>query len=292
MASGLSEWAVLSVGSQGDAFYSLGLLRDGQVVAKTITQKDTRGRDHPYAIDLMVSAKMLQTDKAAVLQILNILGTYQMAQKVTALSGETYTSGLTKTWGFKWKLVIDGDVDADRHIEVMADRRLILSHASQYDWDDVLAAVPADGTKDGSDVLTTLVPATCIPAGFVTVEMKGVAGGDTFESAGIIRKAKLTAELLTQQDTTGQSIGYNVKIDVEVEMMQTSTEIAALDTLAANSNGIDWRLTAVDGTVFTFTDQLGVAWEYHNDKDSDDIAFTKVVGSGIISLSAFDSAIS
>src|SRR5574343_2107910 len=165
LASGLATWKVKwGVGeTPDDAYYSLGPLADGSVVIKSLVQQGEYGEQNTYGIELEASAKMLCTDKATVLELLDNLGDDQLSHKITAINGKKFYGN----FGTKWRFDSSADFNGNRYIEIMANHRFLTTHASSEDLADVIGTPAADGTSDAGDTLYTWSAATKFPAGVI-----------------------------------------------------------------------------------------------------------------------------
>jgi hypothetical protein len=286
-SAGVAQWLVKADGDI--AYYSLNSLSDAKVAIKTLTEKDSRGRSYPYAVELALSAKLLNTDKVKMIRLLKTLASVNLHHIVTAINGQTFSSAnasaMTGQWGLQWKLVSDKDIENARCIEIRADRKL-----SMTEWDAIRSAAPQLQPPDHNDVLYGLSELTrggILPAGILKIEMKAMDSPTWTDELGVIRNGKFIAELQTTKDNCGRSIGYNVRLAVSAEALQTSeTELTAATSIGSREN--DYRITFADGTVAVLSNALGIHWEYHNDSDATNAAVLKIEGEGIIELGSWE----
>ena len=280
--AGLSSWSVrrAPLVSPDVGYYSLGNLADGKVTTNLLTKKDTKGYPIPYGITFEASAKMLSTPKTTVLQLLDHLVDCPLIQKITAVNAVTFTG----PWGFKWRFDSSADYDGFRYIEVMANDRFIISGTAR-DWPDLLTT-PATGSADAGDALYAWVGGqNAIPAGMTAFETRNLAES-TWETLGEFRNGKIVADCMTTLDNNGRYRTFGVHVTIEADMMQaSSTELALLDDVAVGV--ADLKATMADGTTFTFADNIGVSWSYHNETDSDGISFIHLVGETYMTPAAF-----
>jgi hypothetical protein len=121
-----------------------------------------------------------------------------------------------------------------------------------------------------------------VPAGVKKLEVQphGTSG---YQDVGIIRNPKFTAEALVMpNEDHGREFVHNIKLDVDIEAVQTSTEFAYLK----ETKNLDFKLTFEDGATVEMTD-IGAAWEGHLDTDSADVGFIRFIGSGTVQPSAW-----
>lgn len=281
VTAGVSTWKIRESGKT--EFVNLPYLKDAKVTEKTLFTKDKTGREWPYAVDLEVSAKMFAVnDLTGAIELFDNLGTLDYDHQVTALNGTTWdTSKLTPTLGgLKWTLVSDSDMDDVMYLELMGDRRYLITQI------DTIHDTPTTSTADTGtvDALADLTAADIGPAGIYKIEYGAGSYSDDIQA---IRNGKLRCELLTTKDSLGRSKGYAIKIDLEAEAFQaSSTEALLLNTLAGQDN--DWQVTMNNGRVLTMDSQLGVHWELTHSADSDDTSFIKIKASGVVLPAAWD----
>ena len=281
VTAGISTWKIRESGKT--EFVSLPFLKEGKVTEKTLFTKDKTGREWPYAVDLEVSGKLFAVNHLTnAVELFDSLGTIDYDHQVTALNGTTWdTSLLTPTLGgLKWTLVSDSDMDDVMYLELVGDRRYLISQI------DTIHGSPTASTADTGtvDALATLAVTDIGPAGIYKIEYGAGSYSDDIQA---IRNGKVRCELLTTKDSLGRSKGYAIKIDLEAEAFQaSSTEALLLNTLAGQDN--DWKITFNNSRVMTLDSQLGVHWEFMNTADSDDTSFIKIKASGVVLPSAWD----
>jgi len=88
-------------------------------------------------------------------------------------------------------------------------------------------------------------------------------------------------------DSRGQYVGFAIKIDFDIECMETS-EVELLKWPAIVDRANEVQLNWANGMACSLPNQLGITTEVIADKDSNDISVLKVIGSGIIVPSAWD----
>lgn len=277
LGDGIATWQVKCGDDTGH--YSLGLLRDAKISAKALFDLDSYRRQRPFAIQIDASAKMLNTHKTSVLELLWYLGLSSTNHIITARNGVTYKG----TLGTHWRFVCEEGASRSRYVEVFADGIILQDHASYEDWTTVLAA-PSAGTPAPADSIYAwdATPAAgFVPAGFRSVSWTG--SGET-ENMGRLRKTKLIVTGEGFQDDLGMSTVHQVHVDLEFEMMQGgySTELGIIDDAAVDS-APGFTVTLMDGAVVTLTTQTGMTWEHALVTDSSDIGWIKVSASGAIS---------
>lgn len=281
--SGMASWKLRPAGET--EFISLGKVRNGKAVEKTLFTKDSKGREIPYAIQLEFEAEMLYTGHLTnIVELLDDLGSTDLDQQITMNDGTTFDSSLltSKYFGFDWELISDKDRDDARFIKIKADRIIGIGEL------DTVHGTPTAGSEDADSIIVgfkSLTRADIVPAGINLIEFSTDTAYDS--EFGAVRNGKVTCKLLTTKDSFGRSTGYGIEISVDAEVLQVSaTEVAALDTLAQND--LNFRITLADGRIMTLASTLGLAWEHHFDKDSDDVTFLKITSSGRVLFSAWN----
>jgi hypothetical protein len=182
--------------------------------------------------------------------------------------------------GLKWKLVINGDADSDRFIQMQVQRAGVYTGAAAANFD--------------SDALWgSFTPAA--PAAFWTGTAKASSGTssfeiratDTYESLGRIKDVNFTAELMCDEDSEKRYVPRNIHIEYEVSIMDfTAASMAVLDSYHDLAS-VDHKFTFMDGLIFTPVDQLGGLIEVLIEGDSDKNVILKAKGSGDMLTSAF-----
>jgi len=291
LAAGLNSWYVKYGGAgytgetADDAYYSLGTLYDGRVVIRSLAQGGPRQYMKPYANEIEVSAKMLGTPNATCLELLDHLADNGLKHKVTGINAKTFTGN----WGAcKWRFDSSANYDGNRFIEVSAKQRYVLSHASEFDHEDLIDTPDATGTPDAGDVLYTFAPGSTIaPAGVTSVTFD--PAGDT-ETIGLFRDARLVCETVGVEDNKGRYVNHAIKVDFSVTMLQTADELQLIDNSISSTDS--WVITLADGTIFTLSSKSGIEWEYHLEGDVDTQANIIVKGGGLITLAEWPGIVS
>lgn len=281
LPDGIATWYVKCGGDTGH--YSLGLLNNARINPKALYDLDSYRRQRPFAIQVDASARMLNTHKTTVLELLWYLGLSSTNHIITARNGVTYKG----TLGTHWRFVCEEGMSRSRYVEIFADGILLQDHASYEDWTTFLAS-PTPGTPDAGDSLYTWDASDItgrIPAGFKSVSWTG--SGET-EDVGKIRKTKLIVTGEGTQDGYGMSTVHQVHIDLEFEMMQGghATELGIIDDAAIDA-APGFTVTLADGAVITLSTQTGMTWEHILATDSTDLGVIKVSAAGSISPAAW-----
>lgn len=276
IASWKVKWGSLAGETADDAFYDLGDLADGSFQQRALTVSNSYGRSKPYALEIEASAKMLCTTNATAVELLGTMVTGGLTHKITMINGDTFFGD----WGTSWRFDSSSDYDGNRFIEMRTDARILTAHASLSDWDAVIASPTADGTPDDGDTLYAWVNNTYHPAGISSLTIDPI--GDN-ETPGLFRNGKLVAETLTTKDGQGRSVPYAIKIDCEIEMLQTLNEYAYMDTQMETLD--TWVITMADGAVFTTSSNLGIGWELNYVGNLDDLCTIRLIGNGTFKLS-------
>ena len=278
-SDGLASWKVKRSGDTGH--YALGNLEEGKVDSELLTEEDSVLRNLPVALKFMASTKAVNCDEATMIKSLDTFSTGAYNHIITAANGATFSGD----FGFVAKLVSDSDMDKNMYMEFTADGNVLPAGTTYPSWDTILAA-PSPGSPVSGDALYALnsLPTTRQPAGFRKVEMQ-VHGGGGYADMGAVRKGKFTAETLVQKDGFQMSRAYGlIKLTIEFDQMQTSTEFADLSGFL----NIDLKITLACGYVCTVGNNVGLAWKPKLLTNTKDIAHTQWMLTGTIQSTAWD----
>ena len=278
--SGLDVWTVSNTSSV-TGFVSLGLLKDGKLSVKGVSETDTRKRNHSYGFTLEATAKMLYTDKTAVLLLMDHLSdTGPLWQIITFVGGDT----IEGKWGFSWKFVSDKEFDGARYIEVKA----TIGQVFTTNWAALWAAAYTVGSPAGT--LATFAPATMYPGGSTALKFKKT--GEAAETVGLYRDLKFEiGSKQAKKDSQGREYNMGVEFTIEADMLQASSvENLLMDDVALSNSG--FVVTLADGTVFDLSGLSGTEFEFKHDNDSDDFSVIHVKGTGVMTLAQYIAAIS
>ena len=287
--AGIADWKIKL--TQDGLYRSLSSFRKGLLEIKPLATKDSYQRDIQYGYDLSASGEFLAVGTAAhFADLLGTIGTSDVSHKIQLINGQYINSGATSmspaTFGVKWKMISDKDMDDALYCQFSASRRLTPTSMGYIYASNTTN--PADG-NNSNDILQTLAPVIgdIVPAGITKIELGATAGlGDVVSN---LRNGKFTAELLTTPDVRGQEHGYGVKIDFEGEGMETTAaELIVWGTIAARANYV--KLTFAGASTFTSASTLGITTTVSSVKDADDIMTIKIAGGGIILPAAFVTA--
>jgi hypothetical protein len=230
------------------------------------------------------SWKYLLTDQNGCSGLATFVGDHKMA--VNFINGDVVVFGNSTVGGvgaIKWRLVIEGDADADRYVEMMVKRAAITTNAAAgiLDHDIIWSTFTSAGS---SGLLTTT---KVVPSGFKTLGLRNT-GETNFETVGPIRAGKFTAELLCDDDSEKRYVSRNiVKVSVECDIMDTSpTSLAVLDTFGDVASN-DLKITFTDNQIFTAADFIGTTYKVENQNDADGNAIWKFKGEGVVLTSGW-----
>ena len=279
LPDGIATWKFKSGDDVGH--YSFGELRDAKINPRSLFDKDSYGRERAYGIQVDASAKVLNTHKTTVLELLGSLGTESTHHIITAINTQDYYG----TFGLTWRLVCEGEL-ASRYLEVFADGMLLMDHASYEDWATFLPASPTPGTPNSGDLFYTRDSGAGtgrVPAAFYSVALN--VAGDS-EDVGKVQDTRLIVTGMGTKDQYGRSIVTRIGILCEFTMQQTSTELALMASAAADAQ-VGYTITLADGAVLALPTQLGFHFDHQLATDSTGIALIKVTGSGMILPSAW-----
>jgi hypothetical protein len=291
LISGIASWGISSTTGSDTGYSLIPYLRNGKIELKTLETKNSYGQPVPFGYELSGSAQFPAVKTTAnFIKLLHHLTSDQIEHKITLINGQIISSKPgTSTpsptgFGTKWKIVSDKDMDGDMYVEMSISRRITTAEYTQI---LTTANAPATGTSTTFTNITSLTRADIAPAGFASVALGAASAGTYADVISNLRNGKFTAELLCSKDSRGQEMGYAVKIDFDLEGMETlEAELLKWDDIAMRAN--ECKITFINGMIISLPTQLGITTSVTIDKDSDDIAVIKVAGSGIVTAAAFD----
>jgi len=290
--SGISTFKVRAVGDAG--YYSLNPLRDGKIMVETITQKDSKGREFPYAFRFEASGKFFYTNKTNMLEVLDTLNGTNLIPWIVGTDGSSYAFELISATlgytGFTASYVCDGAASEDSYVEVKATRILKLA-----EYDTILGSTSGiSDSPTGGDALAAialLVRADYFPSGIATATCSASGGNGTDDAFGFLRNTSIKIEAISEADSIGREIPYAANFQFSFESMQASSaEQLDINVISARTN--KFILTGVSGTVFTLDNTNGINVVFNNDKDATGTTYFTVSGSGIVPFSSLDGIIS
>lgn len=257
-------------------------IRDGIFRMTPLASKRSIGTERAYAFLAYAEWKYLLANEANI-ALLPSLATGAHTTNINFVNGDNAAFGnatVGDNGGLKWKLVINGDADSDRFIQMQVQRAGVYTGAAAANFD--------------SDALWgSFTPAAQVP--FWTGTTKVTSGAskfeiratDTYESLGRIRDVNFTAELMCDEDSEKRYVPRNIHIEYEISVMDfTAASLAVLDSYHDLAS-VDHIFTFMDGAIFTPVDQLGGTIEVLSEGDSDKNVVLKCKGSGDIQTSAW-----
>ncbi len=281
LISGLDVWKISNVAAN-DGFVSLGLLKDGKLNVKGVSEEDTRKRVHSYGFTVEATAKMLYTNNLLCLKLLSaVQASGPLWQKIAFVNGGT----ICGKWGFSWKFVSDKEFEGARYIEVKAS----IGQVFATNWAALWTTPGVDGTPSGT--LATFAPATMYPGGASAIQFKKT--GEAAETVGNWRNFKFsigTREF--KKDGQYRQVTSGMEFKIEFDMLQSSaTELGLMDDVALYNGG--FVITLADGTIFTLDAGLsGTEFDFSHPTDSEDLALIHVTGTGVLTSAQYDTALS
>jgi hypothetical protein len=292
--AGIASWGISSTTASDTGYSLIPYLQNGKVEIKTLQTNNSLGQPVPYGYELSASAQFPAVKTTAnFIKILHHLASDQIEHKITLINGQIISSNPgTSTpsptgFGTKWRIVSDKDMDGNMYTEISISRRLT---AAEYTQILTTANAPATGTSATFTNFLNLTRADIVPAGISSVALGAASAGTYADVISNLRNGKFTAELLCTKDSRGQDMGYAVKVDFDIEGMETAeTELYGTvkwEDIVMRAN--ECKITFANTMVISLPTQLGITVSVVVDKDSDDIAFLRISGSGIIVASAFD----
>jgi len=290
--AGINRWYIQLPGAS--AWAEIPFLRNGKLEAKSISTKDSKGRNFAYAVELTASAETIATsDQTNFIEALGdtigkevdsmlVLADARVLDTSLVYAG---TDGSDAGASFSWKYVCDGDRDETVFVEVTAKRTLLLTEfTTALGGTDASASLSSASASAAGNGLTEWSQAIgdIAPAGINAIAKDTTSDGSGYEEIlGITRGGKFTAETLNVRDSYGREMPYAIKVNFEVEMLQaTDTEVDFLDNMAIVS--ADWKITFASGRVATLDDDLGMDYTITNGSDREDVQTIMVTGEGII----------
>jgi len=276
---GIATWKFKH--STDTGHYSFGKLRDGKISLLPLLETDSYQRQKQHGLQVDAYAKVMNTPKTTVVELMPLLGTAVTNHIITLQNGKTVEGNL----GLHWRLVCEGGFEKQRYLEVWADGMVHIDHASYEDLTTLLAT-PSAGTPDARDAMYTWSAADAagyVPAAAYQIQM---ALDGTLETVGSVRKFKLYIEGQADKDDYGVSTVHTINIQTEFELRQTSAELALM-AHADDNDTTGWSITLADGAVLALPTQLGFQFQYDVLTDTKDLAVLKIAGGGSISPSDF-----
>jgi len=291
LVAGVASWGISDTTASDTGYSLVPYLREGKVTIQSLSTPNSYGQPMVYGYELSGSVKFPAIRTAAnFIDLLEKLSTDQIEHKITLINGQIISSNPgTSTmspsgFGTSWTLTSDKDMDGDMFVEMTISRRLTIA---EYTKILTTANAPATGTSTTFTNITTLTRADIVPAGIATVELGAASAGTYADDISNIRNGKFTAKLLTTKDSHGQDMGYAIQIDFDIECMETlEAELLKWDDIVTRAN--ECRITFINGLVVSLPAQLGITTTVTVDKDMDDIAVLKVMGSGKILIANWD----
>jgi hypothetical protein len=263
---------------------TLSQIYDGIFKQVPYSRKKQIGAERAHGFLATAEWKYMLANKVniALLSTLNTTGG-SMEVNLNFINGDNAVLGDTTVGdvgAIKWKLVIEGNADKDRYIQMMVQRAGVYTGnlASNFDNDSLFGSYTpgvAAALFTGTSVQSSGASAFAIRA------------TDTYESLGRLQDVKLTAELICDEDAEKRYVPRNIHIEYDISVMDvTSTSLAVLDSYH-DLTSVDQKFTFMDGTIFSPVDQLGGLIDVIVDGDSDKNAIIKCHGSGDILQSAW-----
>jgi len=287
----VTSWYIQTAAST--AWVSIPHLRNGKVNFTTLSSKDAKGRNIPYAARMVATAQTMATkDLTGIVEVLDAMVAAEVDSQIELDNGEVIDTSLVAPTasesgaGFSWRFVSDADRDDVTYIEFRAERIMSIAEV-----DTVLGG--SLGTLTASDSgFTAWAPdlTDVVPAGITTVKADSDASGYE-HNFGIIRNGKFEAETLSVADSYGRNVSDGrIRVHFEAEMLQaSSTETSLLDDIAA-LDAIDWQITFASGRIFTAANLLGFDYDFEVGTDRDGVSFIKIMADGVIASSAWDAS--
>lgn len=276
---GIASWKFKTRSDIGH--YPIGRVRDGKIAITPLTEITSYQQQKQHGMRIDASAKIMNTHKSKVIELLPTLGVFPVNHIITAQNGTTYTGD----FGCHWRFVCEGGMEKQRYVEIFADGMLWIDHASYADLGTVLAS-PSAGTANSADYFYTWDPTD--PTGYIGAACKTVqmSLNGTLEDVGTVRKFRLIIEGVGDQDDYGLTNVHTINILVEFEMRQTFDELAFMASSVALDT-VGYSFTLADGATLVLPTQLGFQFEHGLLTDTKDIGFIKITGGGSISPLSF-----
>jgi hypothetical protein len=287
----VNQWGVSDTTQSDTGYSAIPYLKNAKVNIKTIETNNSLGQPMPFAYELAGSAQFPAVRTTAnFVKLLDSLGNDLIEHRIVFVDGRIISSKPgTSTpsptgFGTKWKLVSDSDMSSEMYAEISIARKLTLAEYTQI---LTSANAPTFGTSATFTNFTSLTRADIVPSGLANVKLGAANAGSYLDVMSNVRSTKFSAELLTTMDSRGQYVGFAIKIDFDIECMETS-EVELLKWPAIVDRANECQLNWANGLACSLPNQLGITTEVIADKDSNDISVLKVQGSGIIIPSAWD----
>lgn len=245
-------------------------------------QMRSNGVERSHGFTTMASWKYMLANGTNIALIPTFMGVNHYTN-INLVDGDNIVFGTAanNTNGvIKCRLVIEGDADKSRYIEMSVQRAGPWTHASAFDSDVVWGSYTATAA-------TALFTGTTYPTS--SSRLFELKASDTYETLGFIRNLKFYADFIVDTDQELSFVPRNVEIKYEVEVMNVTTGNKALqDSLHDLSTPVNLRFTLMDGAIFTGpTSGLGCMCEVLYAGDTDKNAILRFYGSGKVERSVF-----
>ena len=283
-AKGIS--AVYVNGTSG--YTTLGFIRNGSAIIKSLTSMDTFGREFPHAVSCEYKFEMLQAT-ATEIDLMDSLVGGSVDFIITGVDGLQYehlaadNSG-ANVLGVYVKVSNDSSIDKNRFIEVNLKVNIPTANLS-----NIIKSTPTTITQVAAGTFGAIVNSSTltgrlagiVPSGILSVGVRAWGESSSYDTIGRIKNGKWELSHSFEEDDLGRYNSYCVDMNLEFDYLQsTQTEIASFQLAAANQ--FDYKITNVDGTILYLNNEAGVNWSFENVGNIEGLRVIKVVGKGKI----------
>lgn len=292
-----------------EKWQSLGFIKDGELSFASKSETDSLMRNLAYCAEFKATFKMLQTGKTVELPLIDDIcnGTnsflFEMVDADTTNDQYIYVTNVQV--GASAKLVIDGDPNSIRYIEITVSGSVLLADFADVTSPTVettdfqvantsggtYALIGSTGTTGAWTTVNLGNKDRMLPSGISQIEVQD-ANATTYVALGKIKGAKLECDFIGETDSMMRPQTYAVDISLEYEHLET-LKTGGLDTIGGwAQKDIDVKATCFDGTVFTMASKLGFDTNYSVSGNMDKFSVIKQSHKGRIVKTAFSAMIS
>ena len=292
---------------------TLGSIADGVLNVQDFSSPDSLTRNRAInSYGFTASCKMMQSSLVE-LELMDALcnGTNDFLFKLTDAATVT-TSAAYAGWievtaaqvGVKAKLVADGTPDNNRHIELSWQGSIYKSDSNEIAlYTPTLETADFGSTADSGDAVFYAIGTYTAttdggiginsqirPCGIATVTLDTYTATGA-ETIGPIQNAKLSFEMLANQDGLRRFLPNTLDINIEYDWMSTlNSDLLLLGN--ATAQNVVVIVTMLDGVIFTLSNQVGIESNFEVSGDMDKNRVIRFTHKGKVLQSSFDGIVS
>lgn len=234
-----------------DAYYDLGIQREGVIHIDMLSKEDTYLAPYSWGFYTDTKVQGLAASKA-VIQALDKLITKHPLKIAIQFTDGLWLISEAGELGLRWKLHAGGDFDDFRYVEYEITGGVQASELAGL----LTASAPTLGTEDVGDVLyafrqTTINLPLTQPNGFKKIEMKAV-GDAAYVDIGDFREGKYIFECIGVSGGGGHRLPRTNAIKLTLDAILHETDLTKLELLPSiRNNAVLIKVTHMDDTILT-----------------------------------------